>query len=504
MELICERCKKIYSPKKNLFNHKNIVHAGKKYKKFTCDPCQEKYPENRSCDDHKITFICNQCNKKMETKIDLTNHKTSCNKHSVMYDCDICNFTCKSIGNLKMHARGKHNGPFYSCDMCPHTTTLKKYLLKHLRKEHETLSALTKKALTTFENEFQNIKDKKEPITGDYKPEPLMIENVSFQCDNNILEQNDIFFTAPTEYNLPNVLSEALPKTLHKPSVKLDEKPEVSVIKYKVFSEGPDKKYALYQENVPIWQEVLEKNNSKKQVFESALETKKKCSSTPELFKGLDLPKKVFSCTKCTKICTTKKRLASHMQSCNTVATYCFPCGILYSCRKYLMDHLKKKHIVFKCEACSMSFTNKEKLNKHIKRCPGLKKPVLCGFKGCTFPFQGQRQMKIHKLDAHKGLACDECGNLYSNIRAWRQHKKRYHNGMFFCGNQTELEDSERGCGKAFRTMEQMKLHMKVCGKPRKRHYILKPWDQLASSQKGRRAKQEREKIRREEDKSEN
>ena len=180
MELVCERCKKIYSPEKNLTNHKNLVHAGKKYQKFTCNPCQEKYQESKSRDDHNTIYNCDQCNTKFKTIIGLTNHKTSCNKHSLMYDCDICNFTCKSIGNLRLHARGKHNGPFYSCDMCPHTTTLKKYLLKHLRKEHKTLSAVTTKGRTIFEKEFQSIKDKKEQMTGDYKPEPLIMENFHF------------------------------------------------------------------------------------------------------------------------------------------------------------------------------------------------------------------------------------------------------------------------------------------------------------------------------------
>ena len=144
---------------------------------------------------------------------------------------------------------------------------------------------------------------------------------------------------------------------------------------------------------------------------------------------------------------------------------------------------------------------DQKELNTHVEKlCPGLKKQQLCGFKGCTFSFQGQRQMKIHKLDAHKGLVCDECGNLYSNIRAWRQHKKRDHNGLFFCGNQTALEAGERGCGKAFKRMEHMKLHLTVCGKPRK-SVMLKPWDQLSATQKGRRAKKEKERMRREVDK---
>ena len=111
-----------------------MVHIGKRYKKFTCDPCQEKYQEKISPDEHSTICKCEQCNKTFKINIDLIDHKTSCNKYSVMYDCDICNFTCKSIGNLKLHARGKHNGPFYRCDMCLHTTTRKKDLLKHIRK----------------------------------------------------------------------------------------------------------------------------------------------------------------------------------------------------------------------------------------------------------------------------------------------------------------------------------------------------------------------------------
>ena len=113
--------------------------------------------------------------------------------------------------------------------------------------------------------------------------------------------------------------------------------------------------------------------------------------------------------------------------------------------------------------------------------------------------------MKIHKLEVHKGLVCDECGYVYSDIRNWRQHKQRDHSGLFFCGNQTELQEDGGGCGKAFKREINMKTHIKICGKSR--IFNVKSWDQLSTRGKEKRKyrdKKELERSKRELDKSKN
>jgi len=138
----CNQCDIVLSSKVALKSHIASQHSEKE---FLCDKCEYKTGTKENLNHHvkhhheDFMYQCKKCDFKCKAKTNLYNHNTKVHK-GVTYPCVECDYLAPSAGRLKEHRVRKHGlDSKFKCDICGHRSSIKCYLLQHIREKHEGL-----------------------------------------------------------------------------------------------------------------------------------------------------------------------------------------------------------------------------------------------------------------------------------------------------------------------------------------------------------------------------
>ena len=264
-------------------------------------------------------------------------------------------------------------------------------------------------------------------------------------------------------------------------------------------------------------------------------------------------------CEVCGKTFTSRKYMKRHKRDVHTERSFkCVQCPLGFKCQSTLKVHMKtcgkvrvqkKQELKVKCTLCPKLFPSNPCLRKHLwkhhnallhnpapslrsrrqdlfasrrprnwmcvsgtsstrkenlaahsrRRQLGLQEQqeelLVCGFQGCIFTCRSKNGINKHKREVHKGeraFICYLCDQAFIKNTDMLQHRWRMHKGLAI---KCRGEDGVSGCGKLFRRKDSLKRHLRACGAPLHKHWLL-----LGPSQKTKRIKQKASQFRAEMD----
>ncbi|XP_014112665.1 PREDICTED: zinc finger and BTB domain-containing protein 48 [Pseudopodoces humilis] len=219
------------------------------------------------------------------------------------------------------------------------------------------------------------------------------------------------------------------------------------------------------------------------------------CSACPEVFKRRmelrlhmvshtgEMP---YKCSSCSQQFMQKKDLQSHMiklhgapkpHACSTCSKcflsrtelrlheafkhrgeklfVCEECGHRASSRNGLQMHIKAKHRnerPYVCEFCHHAFTQKANLNMHLRTHTG-EKPFQCHLCGKTFRTQASLDKHNRTHTGERPFSCEFCEQRFTEKGPLLRHvASRHQEGRpHFC----------HICGKTFKAVEQLRVHVR-------------------------------------------
>ena len=142
----CQECGKEFSDVKNKQQHIRFVHKGYLIPDIKCKQCEftTKYQKSMNSHihiKHKTNYIyyeCDKCNYKSVQKKNLTEHKKIVHEKNsqTQFQCDKCNYKSIQESNFKRHKKTVH----FQCDKCKYETDNKSKLISHEKTVHDKQS----------------------------------------------------------------------------------------------------------------------------------------------------------------------------------------------------------------------------------------------------------------------------------------------------------------------------------------------------------------------------
>lgn len=138
-----------------------------------------------------------------------------------------------------------------------------------------------------------------------------------------------------------------------------------------------------------------------------------------------------FICDLCKKTYDTLDRLEDHRKNHNNLTNQCRYCEKAFSNRYKVNYHIRQKHhniAPWQCQFCSESFATATKFRSHIYEIHDASKPFAC--EKCDRTFLTKRNLDIHgekHTNDDKRFKCDYCGHQFAYKRNLYTHIMRYH-----------------------------------------------------------------------------
>ena len=166
-----------------------------------------------------------------------------------------------------------------------------------------------------------------------------------------------------------------------------------------------------------------------------------------------------LACTDCSKVFSTKSRLATHVSNMHVVGEYlCQLCGEKFTLKQQLKNHAEKAHAKADgvCQFCSKTFKH---LSSHIKDVH-MKDECICPH--CAKTFHNKKHLNGHLATVHSGEGqtriCPVCSKQFKNSQYLRQHVRLVHETVEDLTNYITCQE----CGKQFANKAHLYHHTKA------------------------------------------
>ena len=132
----CEVCADLFTTKKLLKRHKNVVHN----KVHKCDKCEEVFDDLKHLNIHvksihlNYELECVICKDMFKSIYILNKHMR--NRHpskKKQFQCEICEATCSTKENLAKHVKESHSDERHACPHCDKVLKRKRTLFSHMK-----------------------------------------------------------------------------------------------------------------------------------------------------------------------------------------------------------------------------------------------------------------------------------------------------------------------------------------------------------------------------------
>ncbi|XP_065093282.1 zinc finger protein 33A-like [Ochlerotatus camptorhynchus] len=145
----------------------------------------------------------------------------------------------------------------------------------------------------------------------------------------------------------------------------------------------------------------------------------------------------VFQCDQCDSSFSNKHSLVVHKKKIHALVftNLCNTCGKSFALKSSLKYHIANKHLEtrpYKCTICSRDFGVKPLLDKHMTT-HSTERPFKCSY--CDNTYRHQSDIKRHEDSVHlnnRPFVCDVCEASFIRERDLRVHMTRHTNERFF------------------------------------------------------------------------
>ena len=220
-------------------------------------------------------------------------------------------------------------------------------------------------------------------------------------------------------------------------------------------------------------------------------------------------------CQKCLVAFKTRSTLVQHeLRCCGTSPPVtrrkkqptvpCFSCGKTFSSPTSLRRHMwkvhnlvvrgtrhrqaRRKRSLWFCTVCRVTFTRKNAFTRHSvkkhKNTAQEREVEMLRCHLCDIEVVTVSELEGHRRESHgeeKAWPCSQCAKTFASKKNLGDHRRRVH-----CARKFKCEggDGKEGCGRTFKRKDDMKKHMKCCGRPQKSFEELSRWGKAHRAKK--------------------
>lgn len=165
----------------------------------------------------------------------------------------------------------------------------------------------------------------------------------------------------------------------------------------------------------------------------------------------------MFICSTCGKIFSQRSKLNIHMKTHSDVKPFkCEHCGADFKSKRNLDTHVEK-HLNternIKCPRCDLMFYHTKNLQEHLKRHDRAKATHTCTLCPKTFSYRSglTEHMNSHTLE--RKFTCEVCGKEFSRLSVLYRHRLIH--------DSNKMDFSCTLCEKVFKRADHLKTHMR-------------------------------------------
>ncbi|CAG9824551.1 unnamed protein product [Phaedon cochleariae] len=390
----CDKCKRFYSTKKILRQHKKRCIKKNVETNYQCTKCKTFYKHLSSLQKHqKLScqkddvplFFCEVCDESFQSSSTLDKHLIEEHKNHIFY-CRICGESFNSSQEYTNHKKSKHKqeilgkGRTFTCDICNSQFKFVRAIIEH----YGTVHSVEEKLVKPYSCEICSKRFRTSTNLNNHKLyHGNNRTNICSICGNSFITKGDLMRHETLHYDDRNHKCDKCEKTFK----TMDNLRTHCLI---VHTDPMMWKFVCH---------VCGKRFPQRSNYEQHLRR--------------HLGEKKFVCALCNKAFVTNKELQKHMDHHSNDRQYrCDQCGKEFRQKNSLNIHLTRTHGIgnakipikerkHPCHICHARFYDKSKLARHIRTHSGLK-PFACF--ACERKFNDKSYLKQHLKNSHNIL----------------------------------------------------------------------------------------------------